>query len=221
MVRFLTVIAFSTVFSFAAGASAQDRFAVGVYGGTLGVGGDVQFRATDRLVLRAGGHFLEFNIDGNYDGVDYDADVNGSNFFATLDVHPFANGWFVSGGVVLGDKSVDLVGAPDGPVEIGDLVFTPDQVGDLIGRADVNSAAPFVGLGWDNAVTSDGRVGFSILLGAAFTGDPDVDLTSEGGLLSDQPLFQEQLAIEEENLRDELDDFSVYPVGRIGLTVSF
>ena len=220
MIRILSIAAAAAALQLSA-AAAQNRFAVGVYGGTLGVGGDAQVRLSDHIVLRGGGHFLEFDVDGEYDDVDYDADVNGSNVFATLDLHPFANGWFLSGGVVLGDKSVDLVGAPDGPVEIGDLIFTPDQVGTLIGEAEVNDAAPFVGLGWDNAVTSDSRVGFSILLGAAFTGDPDVTLDSQGGLFSDDPLFQQQLAIEEENLRDDLDDFSVYPVGRVGVTVSF
>lgn len=205
----------------AAAADGPNRFAIGVYGGTLGLGGDVQVRAADWLAFRAGGHWFDLNFDEEYDGIDYDADVGLSNAFLTADIHPFSNGWFLSGGVVLGDKGIDLLATPTTAVEIGDQVFTPEEVGVLTGEVTANDAAPFVGLGFDNAVTRDGRVGVSILLGVAFTGAPDVTLEASDGLLANDPNFQAQLAIEEENLRDEVDDYEVFPVARIGLTLGF
>lgn len=220
MFRFAIVAATLVVFAVSP-ASAGERFAVGVYAGTPGVGADIQIKTVDVLVLRAGGHYLDFNVDGEYDGIDYDTDVNGSNAFLTADLHPFKNGFFLSGGAIIGEKSVDFVSAVDEPVEIGDLIFTPDQVGTLVGRSEARDVAPFVGLGFDNALTNSGRLGFHVLLGAAFTGDPSVELNSVGGAVSDDPLLQMQLEAEEEDLRDELDDFSIYPVGRIGLSVSF
>ena len=199
----------------------RNRFAVGLFGGTLGLGADVQVRTTDWLVLRAGGHWFDISIDEEYDDIDYDGDVGLSNAFLTADIHPFKNGFFLSGGLVLGDKSIGLSASPAEPVEIGDQVFTPEQVGVLTGEVTGRDAAPFVGLGFDNAVTNDNRIGFSLLVGVAFTGEPDVALNATGGILADDPNFREQLAREQENLRDDVDDFQYYPVARLGLTFGF
>ncbi|MEM9749845.1 MAG: hypothetical protein AAF869_02730 [Pseudomonadota bacterium] len=206
----------------AAPAAASDRFAVTASAGTLGVGGDIQVRVIDYLALRAGGHFFSFDINERYDGVDYDADLQLSNGIFSADAHPFKNGWMISGGVIVGERGLGLDGEVDEPVEIGDLVFTPEQVGTLRGDVDLNSVSPFIGLGFDNAVTKrSGRVGFSALIGAAFTGEPDVELSAEGGVLSDDPVFLAELAEEEENLEDDFDDFPVYPIVRFGVSVSF
>ncbi len=202
-------------------AEAGERAAVSVNAGTLGVGGDVQIRAHHFLVLRAGGHFLDFGVDDTFDGVNYDIDVGGSNAFLTADIHPMRNGFFLSAGVVYGDKTVDLLATPEAFLEIGNIVVTQEQVGELTGAAELREAAPFFGLGYDSALYHPGRFGFSVMLGAALTGEPDFALSSEGGTLSDDPLFLEQLAIEEENVRESIDDFSVYPVARVGFSVSF
>ncbi|MEO0398553.1 MAG: hypothetical protein AAF224_03920 [Pseudomonadota bacterium] len=221
----VAVAGIATLWSVAAnadtGGDERNRFAVGLYGGALGLGGDIQARTTDWLVLRAGGHWFDISIDEEYDGVDYDGDVGLSNAFLTADFHPFTNGWFISAGLVLGAKTIDLSATPAAPVEIGDQIFTPEQVGVLTGAISANDAAPFIGLGFDNAVTSDNRIGWSFLVGAAFTGESDVALTATDGLLADDPNFQAQLALEEDNLREDVDDYSVYPVARLGVTLGF
>jgi hypothetical protein len=52
-----------------------------------------------------------------------------------------------------------------------------------------------------------------------YQGKGDVDLDAEDGLLSDDAILQENLAIEEEKVEDDLDDFVVYPV--VGLAVTY
>lgn len=199
----------------------SNRAAIGLHAGTLGVGADIQVRTTDWLVLRGGGHFADVNIDRTFDDIDYDGDVGLTNGYVTADIHPFANGFFLSGGVILGDKTIDLTTTPSTPVEIGDVVFSPAEIGTLVGRVEGRSAAPFAGLGFDNAVTSDNQVGFSLLLGVAFTGEPTVDLEAVDGLLASDPTFLAELAEEEERLRQDARDFRFYPVARIGLTIGF
>ena len=63
--------------------------------------------------------------------------------------------------------------------------------------------------------------GFKIIAGAMFTGSPDVQMASSGGTLSNDTNFQNQLAIEEQNLQDDIDDYEIYPVVQAGLTWSF
>ncbi|MEM6413435.1 MAG: hypothetical protein AAF720_02125 [Pseudomonadota bacterium] len=217
----LTLLSFGFMSSPAMAEDDRNRFAVGVYGGTLGIGGDVQARATDWLVFRAGGHVFDLNIDEEYDDIDYDANVNLSNAFLTADFHPFENGFLLSTGLIIGPKTISLSATPTETIQIGDEEFTPAEVGTLTGEVSARGAAPFLGLGFDNAVTRGSRVGISFLLGVGFTGAPEAELLAEGGILENDEDFLTQLEIEVENLEDDVDNFRFFPVARLGITVGF
>jgi hypothetical protein len=105
-------------------------------------------------------------------------------------------------------------------VQIGNQTFTPAQVGVLGLTGDLEDTAPFVGLGWDTTFESTG-LGFKFVAGAMFTGTPQVNLVSTGGSLSSDSNFQAQLAVEEQNLQDDVNDYEVYPVVQLGVTYSF
>ena len=62
-------------------------------------------------------------------------------------------------------------------------------------------------------------VGFD--LGVMYQGQADVDLDSEDGLLSDDAVLQANLAIEEDEVEDDLEDFVVYPVVGLALIYRF
>ncbi|MFN7111739.1 MAG: hypothetical protein ACK4OJ_11745 [Brevundimonas sp.] len=206
-------------------ALAQDagrgRFALGAQIGTPGAGVQTQYSVNDYIVLRGGYDVLQWETDDTYDGVDYEADIDFQSPGAFVDLHPFGNGFFVSAGAYFGDRGVDLTSDPDQDVEIGGFTFTPEQVGTLTGRIDLESTAPFLGLGYDNTFTRDGRFGFRILAGAAFGDAPQVDLNASGGTLSDQAVFQELLVQEEQDIQDEADNYKVLPVIQIGLNYRF
>lgn len=201
----------------------ENRFAPGVGIGTTGISLDAKARLTDRLYARAGYNFLEFDLDDEeYDGVVYDADTDFSTFNAALDYHPFDNSFFVSGGVYAGERTLELVGDLAGPVEIGGQVFTPAQVGSLTGTANIgDDLVPFVGFGFDSRLSVKGPFSYFVQAGVIFTGSPDVSLASVGGTLSGDPLFQAELAAEEQRLQDEVDDYEYYPVLNFGLTYNF
>ncbi|WP_299177475.1 hypothetical protein [uncultured Brevundimonas sp.] len=201
--------------------SDRGRFAVGAQVGTPGVGVQVQYSVNDYIVLRGGYDLLRWETDDTYDGIEYEADIDFQSPGAFVDLHPFRNGFFVSAGAYLGDRGVDLKSDPDEDVEIGGFTFTPEQVGTLTGRIDLESTAPFLGLGFDNSFTRDGRLGFRVLAGAVFGDAPQVNLEASGGTLSNQPLFQTLLAQEEQEIQDEADDYEILPVVQIGLNYRF
>lgn len=202
-------------------ASAQTTLGLGVSAGTDGVGADAMLKVTPLLVARGGFRYADLSISREFDGIDYDADIGFTSGVVALDVHPMANGFRLSGGLYLGGRDLGLDANPASPVEIGDVVFTPEQVGTLIGRSEWNTAAPFIGLGFNNGAHALKRFGFQAMLGVAYIGEPDVTLTAQDGLLADDPVFLAQLAEEEAELADDLDDVQFYPILNLGLSMRF
>ncbi len=200
------------------GLKLKDNLALGVTASTTGFGPELQVRVLPRLVLRGGYNWFQFGVDDEYDGIDYDADLNLSNFIVGANIHPFKNGFFIGGGAFIGDKSVDLTAtSSDGTLEIGDEVFDAADVGTLNGEVELRQVAPFAGLGYDNTF-SGGRLGFKAMVGVLFTGSPDATLTADGAL-ADDPDFNAQLENEVQSLEDDIEDFKLYPLLSLGLSV--
>lgn len=223
MHKTISILASALLMTIAAptAASAGPTPGVGASIGSDGVGADAFLKLNPLLVARGGFRYADFTISREFDGIDYDADIGFTSGVVALDAHPFANGFRLSGGLYLGGRNIDLDATPASPVQIGDVTFTPEQVGTLTGRSEWNSAAPFVGIGFNNGANSLKRFGFQAMLGAMYMGEPDVTLTASDGLLSDDPLFLQQLAEEEEDLADDLDDIQFFPILNLGFSVRF
>lgn len=201
--------------------AAHAQLAVGGSIGTTGGTVEVQTQIAPAIQLRGGYNYFQYGADDTYDDIAYNGDLDLTTWGAFVDFRPFLNSFVVTAGMYLGDKTLDLKATPTSNVEIGNQTFTPAQVGTLNAMADLEDSAPFLGLGWDTTFQGGNGLGFKFIAGAMFTGSPDVSLTSTGGSLSNDANFQNQLAIEEQNLRDDIDDYKVYPVVQLGLTYSF
>jgi hypothetical protein len=154
-------------------ANAQDgRFAVGANIGTPGVGAELQYKLNDNFVVRGGGDWMNFNYDHTYSGVDYSAKLKTGTGGAFIDWHPGGGGFFLSGGGYFGERKARLDGRPTGPTQIGDLVFTPEQIGTIRGDIEMSKTQPFAGLGWDNTFSRNGRWGFGCWAGCRSARSP-------------------------------------------------
>ena len=71
---------------------------VGVSIGTTGVGGELSVRPIGNLVLRAGGSWFALDHDFTADDLTFNLKANLISAGATLDWHPFTNGFRLSGG---------------------------------------------------------------------------------------------------------------------------
>ena len=75
-------------------------------------------------------------------------------------------------------------------------------------------------LGWNTAFGKNGNWGFTCDLGVIFQGSPSADFSTNGTLANDAN-FLANLAEEEKNLEDELENFQYYPVIAIGISYRF
>lgn len=201
---------------------AQAQLAVGGSIGTTGGSVEVQTQITPIIQLRGGYNYFQYGVDDTYDDIAYEGDLDLTTLGAFVDFRPFANSFIVTAGAYFGDKSLDLTARPTQNVDVGNQTFTPVQVGTLRANAALEDTAPFIGLGWDSTFQGSGSgLGFKFIVGAMFTGSPDVNMTSSGGTLSNDSNFRAQLAIEEQNLENDISDYEIYPVVQAGVTYSF
>lgn len=212
----------------AGAASAQtaggERFAIGVVGGTTGLGVEGQFHANEYINLRIAGDAFSYETDFGTDDVDYASEIDFKTFGGFVDIHPFANALFVSAGVYSGDRSVSVSATSNQNAEIGDVIFTPAQIGTLTGTVDFGGGAPFLGVGFNNTFRSGGRIGFKALAGAAFGEDPTVELRRSGGAPLAGPIatqFDQELRKEERELAEDAKDLKTFPILQLGLTYRF
>jgi hypothetical protein len=225
MLRTLSIALLAAASASAASAqTGSDRFALGVQAGTTGFGVEGQFRATDRINLRAGGDFFSYEEEFATDDVDYSGDIDFKTASAFIDLHPFDNGLFVSAGGYTGDRTVAFSATSNTSAEIGDVVFTPEQIGTLTGEADFGSFAPFLGVGFNNTFRTNGPIGFKAVIGAAFGQEPEVTLRRSGGVTLPtqiQTQFDAELRKEERELEEDASSLKTFPVVQVGLTYRF
>jgi hypothetical protein len=188
------------------------------------VGAEAQFQAAPNVTLRAGGDL--FKYEDEYEGgrLRYDGEADFSTVSAFVDLHPFNNAFFVSGGGYFGGRTVEVAARPTGPVIVDGFTFTPEQFGTLRGEADFGDAAPFAGLGWNNTFRTSGPLGFKVLLGATFGSDPEATLRREGGTAltpAAAAVLEADRQREERELEEDLKDFRILPVAQVGLTFRF
>ncbi len=218
-------LAFTPVFLLCAvtSAAAQDsRLAGGVGVGTTGITLEAKAKLTGSLVARGGYDFLQFDIgDQSYDDVDYNVDLDFSTVSVFVDFHPFQSAFNVSAGLFFGSRSIDLFASPTGNVDIGGQTFTAAQVGNITGQVSTNDVAPYLGVGWDNAFTTDSRWSFFVRAGVIVSDSPNVELASVGGTLSTDALLIAELEAEEANVESEINDYKYYPVVAAGASLKF
>lgn len=211
--------------SFAGAAQAQsfsaDRWAVGVNAGTDGLGGELKYSLNRHFVFRLRGEALNFNHSVNSDGVHYSGKIKFGTGGAFVDWHPFANGFLLTGGVIAGQREVNLNGTPESAtVVIDGHAYTAADVGEIYGRARLPDAAGFVGLGYDSTFVHRGPIGVSVIAGVQLGGRPDVKLTPTG-LLATTPQLQGDVVTEEAKIRHDLDFTQTYPAISVGLSYRF
>jgi hypothetical protein len=157
----------------------------------------------------------------------YDASLRLLSGSALVDWQPFANGFRLSGGIVLdGNRATgQTVPAPDGTVTLGQARIPVALVGSLSGKLDYSPVAPALSIGW--ASTGRRGLGGFVDIGAFDQGRPRVTLTPEippGSPLNEpaaRALVDTDLATEVSRIHSRVDRYRVYPLLDFGLAYRF
>lgn len=181
----------------------------GIYGGigisTLGAGADIGYRFNDFFGVRLNVNYFEWDFDVDYGGLDYDLSANLASAGVLADYHPFGNGFHLTGGVYYNGNVFDVVAQPTGgTLTIGSTTYPAAAAGRVSGDVEFNDIAPYLGLGYDIALTDN--LDFGVDAGLLFHGQADATLSSTGAVAA------ADLRAEEDDLEDALDDWIAYPV---------
>lgn len=195
--------------------------AIGVRGGTTGVGPELTLGLNSYFNLRAAYNFASFSFKRKIADIKWDLDLDMDNIPVFLDIYPFAGNFRISAGAVFQSGSeATLDAVPGKNVTIGDHKYAPDVVGTLTGKVSTDTdIAPYIGIGFANSVGKDDFLTLSLDIGVFFQ-EYDVELSSDGpGTTAKIPTLRHDIEKERRKLQDDFDDWKVFPVVALSLSI--
>lgn len=220
---FLAIGALSGFFAAAGLASAADLGAT-LSLGTTGIGAHLTVPFQQNLNGRFGLNYLKYDFDGNTSSINYDYKLKLNTVDALVDWYPSASNFRLTGGIVYNNNEITARGVPGaaGTYTIQGNTYSAATIGSVNGNVDFRRIAPYLGIGWGNAVKDKGW-SFSSDLGVMFQGKPRSSLTSTGCTAAAAicTRLASDLARENAELADDAKDFRAYPVLRVGVSYKF
>ncbi|MGH8856370.1 MAG: hypothetical protein ACREWI_19070 [Telluria sp.] len=220
-----------TVFALAAlvaGASAHAQVGAALTAdlGTTGAGFHVVVPMESTLNGRFGANYFKHDFNQRSGQVDYKLDGKLATFDVLFDWYVLSNSSFrLTSGVLYNGTRFNAVGVPGagGSFTFNGTTYSATDIGSLKGDVSFRRAAPYVGIGWGNALTPNKRLNFSADIGAFYQGKAQVNLIPLGCTTSNEVCVKlaRDVAVEELRLSEEASDYKVYPVLRASISYSF
>jgi hypothetical protein len=220
-----------TVLALAAGllaaASAQAQVGITADLGTTGAGAHLVVPMESNLNGRFGLNYFKHDFSRTSGSVNYDLKGKLQTVDVLFDWYVRDNSQFrLTGGLVYNGSKFDAFANPDGQGQfsLNGKTYTAADVGVLKGRVDFRKAAPYIGIGWGNALKQGGsRWQFSGDLGAFYQGKPNVNLVSIGCTTSNTvcKALAADVAAERASFEEDASSFKLYPVLRASLSYRF
>jgi hypothetical protein len=185
--------------------------------GTTGLGGDLAVALGENVQVRGAAGVMPIEPSWIVSDIDVTSELSDSFLMAGIDLFPSGSGFRFGGGVLFKPHDPILTGDLAGPTKVGEQIYTPAQIGRLIGTVESREAAPYLLIGFGKHASAG--IGLFVDLGVAFVGASAVHLESWGGTLSENAQFRVELAREEAEWQERLDDAEVYPILNLGLRV--
>jgi hypothetical protein len=215
------------------------HFAIGLNGGTLGVGAELVTTISRRTNLRLDGDLFNYSTSLTQDGVTYSPNLRLRDYRASFDVYPFHGGFRLSAGMAAYNQfNVNAAASVPGgqTITLNDVDYYSSKADPLHGSASISYPHKYAGIvsfGWGNAIPRSGRhLAFPVEIGAALTGAPKsvLNLAGSACATSDPATcenvaaysdFQTDLAGERKKIQNDINPFRVYPILDVGVTYRF
>lgn len=209
-----------------AAAPAQAQVGATLDAGTTGLGAHLVVPMETYLNGRFGVNYLKHDLDKRAGMVDYKLEGKLHTYDVLFD-------WYLrqgsplrlTGGIVYNGTRFDAVGRANasGKFTLNGNEYSAADVGTLKGKVNFRKAAPYLGIGWGNALDPNKRWNLSADLGAYYQGNAKVNLVSIGCTVSKEVCnaIARDVAVEELRLADEASDYKFYPVLRASISYNF
>ncbi|MGD2167320.1 MAG: hypothetical protein PVF63_04385 [Gammaproteobacteria bacterium] len=198
-------------------ASAEDH-SVGANIGLLGLGVEYTYRINDLLSARASINGSSYSFDESKSDIDYSLNLDFDSLAVGVDFHPGNKAVRFSVGILSNDNGISARSNPAQSFDIGGTTYSAADVGTLSANIGFDSTAPYASIGWN--WMREKSFGVTFDLGVISQGSPHVRLSADGPVLGD-PQFADDIAAEELQLEQDLDDFDLYPFARLGFVFRF
>ena len=211
-----------------------ERFGIGAQAGTLGYGLHLTYDITHYLYFKAEFNTATYDTDLDLDDAEGQGSLDFSSAGITLNYNPlrFApilDGFRLTAGFFAVDNRIEVVVSDSSdPVEIGSISVPVGPNDALTGQATYDSAAPYLGIGWDWMIGSKDQFTFSIDVGALFTGTPETVIEANDSLRTtiaritgSQQAVDQVIADEKAQYDEDIEDFSIYPVVKLAVAIRF
>ena len=220
LIKYVTAL----VVALAANAAQAGDLAATIDLGTTGLGLHLTAPLSAQVNARVGLNYANYSSDGNTSDVDYDFKLKLATVDALLDYHPASGAFRLSAGVIHNGNSVDVNARPNanGSYTINGRTYSAATVGQMKGDVEFRKLAPYLGIGWGNAVQTAGW-SFATDLGVAFQGAPKTRLVSTGCTAAAAicTTLANDVANENAKLAEEVKNLKFYPVLRVGVSYRF
>lgn len=199
--------------------------ALGLSGGTLGIGVEGIYGLTDHLNIRAAVHGFDVSTDIENDGsneLDYKGDLELSNIGLGIDYHPWAGGFRLSAGVQISDNRAggSATCTQVAGCDFGDQPNVIPNGDSATVDIDMSGTHPYVTFGWGNAASEGIPFGVYADIGVMFQGTPVVTVTADCSAPATANC-NNQAENEEKELQEDANDFEVYPIVNVGFRWRF
>ena len=212
--RIRTILA-SACLGLAAGNASAVETALTAKLGSLGLGVEGTFGLAEHFNARLGLNRYDYDRTETISDIRYDFDLKLKSISLFADWHPFGSAFRFTAGLMSNGNELSGSSVSDS-LDIGDGTYV--NVG-LDAKLDFDSAAPYLGVGWGNALSAGKGWGFNVDLGVMFQGAGNVSLTPTGpGAAFVDPA---DVAAEEQNFEDDIKNYKYYPVFSFGVSYKF
>jgi len=183
--------------------------------GSMGLGADLGMQVRPDIGLRASLNYVPFDIKVDEDSVKYTFQAPTPQILLLADFYP-AGRFRLSGGIMISTRDIKGRAEPAEPIQIGNTVYTPAEVGTVDATIRTRNVSPYIGIGFGNPTGS--RLAFFMDLGVAFHGNPELSAEANGPVAS-LPGFRQDLDMDVRDIQRDIDDVVVYPVLSLGISI--
>lgn len=219
-------IAFAVATMVAGAAQAQSSTAFSLDIGSTGIGAYAVRGVSNSVNARLGLHYLKGNISETVNSIDYDVNLKLLNVDLLADWYPIGDSSFhLTGGAVYDGNQFKYRSKPVGGgfITVNGTPYAASQFGTLNGGVEFSKVAPYLGIGWGNALAGTPGWHFTSDVGAFYQNHGDVTLANAGCTATATVCQALARDVAGERSRLESDNAAprFFPVLRVGVSYRF